>query len=65
MSNRYENASPKNGEGVFDAEPVCSRCKSGPGMEPHSCPYMAEINDDAETLCDCCDDCRHECNWDI
>lgn len=34
--------------------------------EPHSCPYAEEINDDFdEEHCECCDDCRQECVWDI
>jgi hypothetical protein len=34
-------------------------------IEPHTCPFAEEINDDGETLCRCCDDCTHECAMDI
>jgi len=33
--------------------------------EDHTCPYAEEINDDNETLCNCCEDCTQECVWDI
>ena len=33
--------------------------------ESHICPYKAEIGDDTETLCNCCDDCRTDCAQDI
>lgn len=35
------------------------------GVEPHTCPYKEEINDDSETLCTCCDECAHQCRMDI
>lgn len=41
------------------------RCEKNPAEVPHSCPFQAEINDDSETLCTCCDDCAHECAMDI
>ena len=37
----------------------------GPAKEPHFCPYRREINDDSETLCDCCERCEDECRDDI
>lgn len=40
------------------------RC-SNPAQAPGPCPYKSEINDDSETLCTCCEDCRHECLMDI
>mgnify|MGYP000744665381 CR=1 FL=1 len=45
--------------------PTCSRCDKNPAEEEHTCPYREEIGGDYETTCDCCDDCRHECLWDI
>jgi hypothetical protein len=42
------------------------RCShSVPGTEPHVCPYRAEIGDDVETLCLCCEACEQECADDI
>ena len=42
------------------------KCKCGKdGLENHSCPFSEEIHDDSETMCNCCDDCRHECAMDI
>lgn len=31
----------------------------------HTCPYAEEINDDAVSLCTCCDRCTQECSDDI
>ena len=31
----------------------------------HTCPFAEEINDDHESLCNCCDECTQECAWDI
>jgi len=33
--------------------------------EPHTCPYKEEINEDHESTCECCDECRTECAYDI
>ena len=44
-------------------------CVRHPGqfetMEPHSCPYQEEINNDASETCYCCPECEQECAWDI
>jgi hypothetical protein len=34
-------------------------------LEPHPCPYQEEINDDSESLCECCEACAYECAMDI
>jgi hypothetical protein len=31
----------------------------------HPCPYASEINDDSESLCDCCETHTQECADDI
>ena len=36
-----------------------------PADPSHVCPYKAEINEDEETLCNCCPSCYHECLMDI
>lgn len=33
--------------------------------KPHTCPYREEIDNDNETLCNCCDDCKQQCADDI
>lgn len=43
----------------------CQRCDEAPGDIKHSCPFKVEINDDSETLCNCCYDCRNECAMDV
>ena len=44
--------------------PKCPHC-NGEGLEAHTCPYQSDVNDDHETLCNCCADCEHECLMDI
>ena len=47
---------------------TCLRRKIDPprlGRDPHPCPYQQEINDDSETLCNCCAECQAECADDI
>jgi len=39
--------------------------KHGPAQEPHPCPYRADIYDDEETMCTCCEECVCECAMDI
>lgn len=43
----------------------CSHCKRNDAQEEHTCPYQSEINDDNESLCDCCDECTDNCLMDI
>ncbi len=39
-------------------------CK-GIAAAPHPCPFREDMNNDAETLCECCENCAHECAMDI
>lgn len=60
------NATHDKGPGV--SLPMCTgmHCKgTKPGEPDHTCPYAEEINDDHETLCNCCDRCQQECSDDI
>jgi hypothetical protein len=43
----------------------CDKCKANDALDPHTCPYAEEINDDSRTLCNCCDDCTSECADDV
>ena len=43
----------------------CSRCEVNDAQSEHTCPYAEEINNDSDSLCDCCSDCEHECCMDI
>lgn len=31
----------------------------------HTCPYKEEVNNDSNSLCNCCAECRQECDWAI
>lgn len=45
-------------------ENQCERCENE-AQELHVCPFQDEINDDRETLCNCCSACQDECCMDI
>ncbi len=34
-------------------------------MIKHTCPFRSEIDDDKETLCNCCFSCRNHCADEI
>jgi len=41
-------------------------CRCGqPGEFDHPCPYSEDINNDSETLCNCCEHCQSQCADDI
>lgn len=49
--------------------PICPRF--GPphncpnqGQADHTCPFNEEVEDDFETLCNCCKECENECAKD-
>ena len=31
----------------------------------HTCPFLHDVRDDEETLCDCCEECETECGQEI
>ena len=43
----------------------CPRCHIRDMEDDHPCPYAVEIEDDNETMCNCCSKCEHECAMDI
>lgn len=47
------------------SETRACKCGRSEGADPHSCPYRAEIYDDYDTRCNCCEACAHECAMDI
>lgn len=57
--------SPNDSKPIVSSSGKCSRCQKNDASEDHTCPYAEEINDDHESLCDCCADCEHECCMDI
>jgi len=48
----------------FDVN-LCQNCQVKPSTDEHTCPYKEDINDDKESLCNCCEDCEHNCAMDI
>tara|TARA_R110000823_G_scaffold309869_1_gene434408 strand:- start:7659 stop:7856 length:198 start_codon:yes stop_codon:yes gene_type:complete len=43
----------------------CSMCEINEAQSKHTCPYAEDINDDSDSLCNCCSNCKHECCMDI
>jgi hypothetical protein len=50
---------------TLEHEGKCDRCKTYEAEELHPCPFSEEINDDSETLCNCCRECYGDCCMDI
>ena len=44
---------------------ICKKCKQHSALDLHSCPYQSDVNNDSESLCDCCEECTDECCMDI
>lgn len=36
-----------------------------PVSEPHPCPFAEDVNNDSESLCNCCAACEYQCSQDI
>lgn len=65
---------------TYDAEPMdkyrygktisvetsseCRCCGGIPSADFHTCPYKDDIYSD-QSLCNCCEDCQHQCAMDI
>ena len=47
------------------ADSSCPKCNVGTAIEDHTCPCAEDMNDDHESLCDCCEDCIGDCANDI
>lgn len=43
----------------------CEGCGKREGKKEHTCPYVEDINNDSETLCNCCDECEVNCSMDV
>lgn len=44
---------------------LCQKCKEGAAQLMHLCPCLHELNDDTETLCNCCEECQNDCSEEI
>ncbi len=40
-------------------------CEGKGTDELHTCPFREDINNDSETLCNCCEACTQECSDEI
>lgn len=43
----------------------CEHCNRNDAEPMHICPFLDDIHNDSETLCNCCDHCTHECAMDV
>lgn len=43
---------------------ITNKCKHEP-LDLHVCPYAADVENDTESLCDCCEDCTDACAADV
>jgi hypothetical protein len=43
---------------------TCPKCE-GEAQAPHTCPFRSDINNDHETLCDCCEGCSYGCAMEV
>jgi len=52
---------------VKPADPnLCQGCQKNAAEPFHGCPFQQEINGSTdEEYCNCCDECRTECGYDI
>ena len=42
------------------------KCKCGQqGQEDHPCPYDEDVNNNPDSVCNCCNDCCNNCADDI
>lgn len=42
------------------------KCSCGnDAINEHTCPFKEEINNDCESMCNCCEECMHQCAMDI
>lgn len=39
----------------------CESCGKNEATYEHPCPFVEEIHGDSESMCNCCDDCCHQC----
>lgn len=63
---RLINALEPNPPTIEEGKCSCGHCRGrNDATEPHTCPFKVEINEDMETLCDCCEACTQECAYDI
>jgi len=42
----------------------CPKCNINEAAEDHTCPYREDIEDDSESVCNCCVDCENQCYLD-
>lgn len=51
---------------IVKLDVIENKCRCGSkGEDEHSCPYAEEINDDFDSLCNCCSSCEQDCCDDI
>lgn len=62
----FDTVQEADGKGDYVAE-ACGggHCWVNPKKAPHTCPFLSDVHEDRETLCDCCDFCEEVCADEI
>lgn len=43
----------------------CPTCQANEAAEDHPCPFLQDVENDEETMCNCCSECEQRCADDI
>ncbi|AGO48478.1 hypothetical protein Phi18:1_gp31 [Cellulophaga phage phi18:1] len=43
----------------------CENCGVNESRDKHTCPFQEDVNNDSDTLCNCCSDCTQDCCMEI
>ncbi len=64
----FETVKEADAKGDYVAE-ACGKgyCSASPNPQtaPHTCPYLSDVHEDRETLCNCCEFCQACCADEI
>lgn len=52
-------------EEIEEEKKPCPQCQKNEALNDHVCPYAADVNNDEKSLCNCCEECMHQCAMDI
>lgn len=43
----------------------CHKCPANPAKPAHPCPFQADVNNDPDFRCHCCEECEQVCADEI
>jgi len=60
-----EAVDPNDTEGMDEKIKCSEYCENEATKESHCCPHQYETySNDCDSFCNCCDDCKHDCEMD-